>query len=305
MSFKNRTPEQQATAAVKLIDGRGTPRHGNRDDDRAHSHATVEKWRATYASAARWMGEQHGQRLHHLTPAHARTYLEARSTEVQQKQLGTESRALEAFLRHRDRDSSVQVERVRSELDTATRARAYTGAQVAMIVERQSERMGLSTRIAEAAGLRAQELHTLQRIEERAPSAHRSWSDARFAGRETWSAYTVDGKGGLVREVRIPPALAAELEARRLDEPRQLVDRQTPLESHYDLSGGNSFSGHFSRDSRATLGWSQGAHGLRHSYAQARMAELRDCRYSYEAALGIVSQEMGHFRADITEVYLR
>lgn len=52
------------------------------------------------------------------------------------------------------------------------------------------------------------------------------------------------------------------------------------------------------------LGWSRGAHGVRHSYAQERMAELqRGLRY--DDALEVVSQELGHFRPGITREYLR
>ena len=56
--------------------------------------------------------------------------------------------------------------------------------------------------------------------------------------------------------------------------------------------------------SERALGWSTGAHGLRHSYAQERMAELQ-ASLSRDAALTTVSQEMGHFRPEITETYLR
>jgi hypothetical protein len=35
------------------------------------------------------------------------------------------------------------------------------------------------------------------------------------------------------------------------------------------------------------------------------MDTLQGAGRSYEDALAVVSQEMGHFRADITEVYLR
>ena len=41
---------------------------------------------------------------------------------------------------------------------------------------------------------------------------------SKFAGREG-VRYTVQGKGGLVREVLIPVHLAQQLEALRLDEP--------------------------------------------------------------------------------------
>ena len=53
------------------------------------------------------------------------------------------------------------------------------------------------------------------------------------------------------------------------------------------------------------LGWSTGAHGLRHSYAQERMYELQHNGLRRDEALETVSQEMGHFRPEITETYLR
>ena len=44
---------------------------------------------------------------------------------------------------------------------------------------------------------------------------------------------------------------------------------------------------------------------MRHEYAQERMETLQSMGYEYREALEVVSQEMGHFRPDITEVYLR
>lgn len=64
-------------------------------------------------------------------------------------------------------------------------------------------------------------------------------------------------------------------------------------------------SNSFSAASKRTLGWSHGAHGVRHTYAQTRMEELQQLGRIYQEALEIVSQELGHFRRDITEVYLR
>jgi len=48
------------------------------------------------------------------------------------------------------------------------------------------------------------------------------------------------------------------------------------------------------------LGWSHGDHGLRHSYARERMVELQGQGRHYREA-----RELGHFRGDIDEVYLR
>lgn len=46
------------------------------------------------------------------------------------------------------------------------------------------------------------------------------------------------------------------------------------------------------------------SHGLRWNYAQERFADLLGRGVSYEKALGIVSEEMGHHRISITEHYV-
>ena len=90
--------------------------------------------------------------------------------------------------------------------------------------------------------------------------------------------------------------------------PHRLTDRrafdiaQAMLEGfdrHYTLFRATSAA------AKRVLGWSEGAHGLRHSYAQERLQELQRQGLRWEYALETVSQEMGHFRPQITEVYLR
>jgi integrase len=126
----------------------------------------------------------------------------------------------------------------------------------------------------------------------------------RFAGR-AGEIYTVKGKGGLIREVLIPTDLAEKLEQHCLTEPRLIADREVKYRQYYGIGGGHYWSNSFSAASKRELGWSHGAHGLRHSYAQTRMDELQQQGLLYQTALEIVSQEMGHFRSNITEVYLR
>jgi integrase len=89
-----------------------------------------------------------------------------------------------------------------------------------------------------------------------------------------------------------------------LKTPVKIKDRNIYYIKHYDINGGKNWSNSFSTASVRVLDRSNGAHGLRHSYAQDRMEELQQRGIFYQQALGIVSQEMGHFRADITEVYL-
>lgn len=113
------------------------------------------------------------------------------------------------------------------------------------------------------------------------------------------------GKGGLIRDVLIPNALATQLEQRRLAQPITVRDREINYLQRYDIGGGHKWSCSFSKASSRTLFFSNGGHGLRHSYAQERMNELKNLGLSRATALETVSQELGHFRAEITEIYLK
>ncbi|MBH0034573.1 hypothetical protein [Pseudoalteromonas sp. NZS71_1] len=112
-------------------------------------------------------------------------------------------------------------------------------------------------------------------------------------------------KGGLKREVLIPNDLSAKLKLRKFKQAVTIVDRKINHLQRYDIGGGKKWSDSLNKVSNRTLSLSNGAHGLRHSYAQERLLELILNQYPYQIALETVSQEMGHFRAEITKVYLR
>ncbi|WDT86987.1 hypothetical protein [Alteromonas sp. 009811495] len=116
--------------------------------------------------------------------------------------------------------------------------------------------------------------------------------------------YTVQGKGGLIRHVLIPNDLVVQLEQRRFNYPVTVKDRKINYLQRYDIGAGKRWSDSFSKASKRALFFSTGAHGLRHSYARERMRELLALGYRRVQALETVSQEMGHFRPEITEVYL-
>ena len=103
----------------------------------------------------------------------------------------------------------------------------------------------------------------------------------------------------------MPWYLAHALEDVRLDEPRTIVDRGIRYRQHYEIAGGVYFSMAFGKTSKTVLGWSTGAHGLRHGYAQDRMNELLELGFTREERMGVISQELGHFRPDIVTEYLR
>ncbi|MEY8198684.1 MAG: site-specific integrase [Colwellia sp.] len=245
------------------------------------------------------------QSLKEMTSERAINYLEQRSEMVGQSTLNMERQAIQCMMQHvtNKLEQNERLPVVQSERQQALESRAYTKTQVDLISQAQSERNAISTEIAHAAGLRAHELYTILPTAEQTPS-ERPASDAKFSGRDGVS-YTVDGKGGLIREVNIPRALSERLENTRLSEARTITDRGVNYTQHYNINGGNRWSASFSYNSNQQLGWSAGGHGVRHSYAQERMIELTKSGLTRSEALEVVSQEMGHFRPEITEVYLR
>ena len=292
-----RAPQAQAEHAVARKLALGTGRHDHRNDGRIHSLGTARGYGQALKGFADYLREHRLGDLPGATDQEARQYLAERSHQVGQKTLDLDRQAIQMHL-------GLRLEVVRSDRESALSTRSYTPAQVERIASAQSEANGLATRLAYHAGLRAHELLTLRPAGERSASGHRQWSADRFAGREG-VRYTVVGKGGLVREVLLTRELAAAVEARRLEEPRLVVDRGVQYVQCYTIGGGRSWSQSFSSASRRELGFSNGGHGLRHSYVQERMDELQRRGMAYEQARATVAQEVGHFAGETTEAYMR
>ena len=284
-------------AKVSFRSAASQAQHAVRELD-LQSQGTERNYEQALKGCSEFLKENRMGDLRGLDSDKALAYLEARSQEVGQKTLDMDRQAMQAVL-------GEKLAVVKSEIDSAQTSRAYTHEQAQLVAGAQSDKHSLATQIAENAGLRAHELLTIRPADERPADTHREYRDDRFAGREDVQIYTVEGKGGLCREVALDRALAEKLEERRLDESKTIYDRGIGYQQHYDLGGGKQWSDSFSKAAERELGWSQGAHGLRHEYAQERMNTLQENGYNYQEALEVVSQEMGHFRPEITEVYLR
>ena len=274
-----------------------------RNPARPASVRTVANYRDCLLQIARRIAKD-GLDLRDLTPESAVGYLRSRTADLGQKALDMHRQALQAMLVHVTRrlPKGERLTVVRSLNPARKRGRAYTAQQIGMVAAAQNARNGLSTRIAHAAGLRAHELFTLARPGEQRPDI-RPARPEKFAGRPGRD-YTVVGKGGLVRLVRLPDDLAERLEAYRRDEPVRVTDRGVHYTSHYDIAGGTAWGASFTGASKRALGWTRGGHGARHGYAQERMRELQRILVRADA-LEVVSQELGHFRASITHTYLK
>jgi len=292
-----RSTKAQAEHAVSRKIALGLERHSHQGDGRIHSVGTARGYQQALKGFAEYLQAQRLGDLGTATVAEGQQYLADRAEMVAQKTLDLDRQAIQMHL-------GIQLKVVMSEKETVLSTRSYTPAQVERIASAQTERNSLATHIAYTAGLRAHELLTIRPASERSASSHRQWSTERFAGR-SGERYTVEGKGGLVREVLLPKTLSDRLEARHLPEPRQVTDRGVLYSQSYDIGGGKTWSQSFSAASTRELGYSTGAHGLRHSFAQERMHELQCSGMRYDEARSTVAQEVGHFDKKTTEAYLR
>ena len=197
----------------------------------------------------------------------------------------------------------LKLRRVPSAVATTLHPRAYTNKQIDLLCTNTADRMRLSIKIAQLGGLRAHELDTISAPEEMKEDA-RPWLKERFIGRKG-VRYIVAGKGGLRRAVMLDFEIAASLEELRLPLPVVKKEREINYVKRFGLIGGQEFSRKFTDLSNAVLGWSTGAHGLRHRFAQDRIQYLQLEGFYFQNALEIVAQELGHFSTKNTLSYLR
>ena len=296
----------QAASVINSLKELSAEQRANHEKMTLPSLGTARDFETCLTHISNWMKETGQGSLRDLTPSKAVDYLQMRAAEVGQKTLDQERQAAQKMMQDvtHQLQPSERLPVIKSQFEQVLTARAYTKEQMEAVAAAQSEKYALATEIAYAAGLRAHELFTLLPLAERQPDA-RPASEFKFSGRPEGELYTVQGKGGLVRVVSIPSDLASRLENRRLDAPRSVCDRTIYYRQHYDIGGGKLWSNSFSKASQRVLEFTNGAHGLRHAYAQDRMEELRHSGRNRLESLRIVSQELGHFRPEITETYLR
>lgn len=289
--------EKQAASVMKEMQGKGNV---------IESVGTARNYEQSLKTCCDYLKEFKLGSLREMTPEKANTYLELRAQECSQKTIDMDRQALQAMMQHvtHELKETDKLDVIKSSVETVESSRSYTLAQVNAIIQHQTEHHALSTQLCYESGLRAHELHTLRPSGEVNPSPRDVHQDKFSHLPNDSKTYTVEGKGGLIREVQIPNHLAEKLEERRLDTPQQISDRGVNYESHYNIAGGHKFSDAFSKASSRALGFSNGAHGLRHSYAQNRYEQLAN-HFERIDVMTIISQELGHFRPDITEVYLR
>lgn len=277
----------------------GLPRHRNRHDGLVHSLGTLRAYKCALLKVSKWLRNRFGVELVDLDEELSHLYLEERAAEVGQSAVNLDRQAMQVLVGPMEVVKAVDPSNA-----LATRTRAYTADQVDLLSGFAPPRLLLPIRIGRESGPRGEELLTLRRREERPPS-RRSWDPERFVLFGDYRLYTVHGKGGLVREIALSPEAARELEALRRPTPVTIKDRGIEIESYYSIPGGQALSQAFGELSYRVFGWSNGFHGLRHSYAQRRIAQMMEGGYCFARAREIGSQELGHFDPRSMNHYLR
>ncbi len=246
--------------------------------------------------------------LNEITTQMAHDYLSSKRNKVSQKTLGRMRRVLNMC------NSVKRLPRITSTLENTKKYKTRQMPeehikQIFMCIK--NSKTALSIKIVKEAALRAKEILTIRRIEEQPPSKFSNnpsedWSALRFlGGKENWKRYTVQGKNGWIREVRLSPQTAAFLEQRLLAVPIKKKDRGIPYTLHYDIYGGSYLSRLFKEASYKALDYCLGIHALRHVFANNRFMDLTGEGANPDEAKRIIAQELGHKRRNSVDVYLR
>ena len=301
-------PEKQAEEAAKKVNAIGQSRDETRHDPKKITGlCTYNHFKNAIKKLISYLREQKtGEDIHTVGKERVEEWLNKRSEKVGQDQLNQDREAINKWLAYKNKE---QIETIKSNLKENTKfsdkSRYYTPQQIEKIKECQTYKNAISTQIAYEAGLRAHELFSISRPDEQ-PNDERQWHPDMHDSKEGEQVkYTVIGKGGLIREITLSKSTSQKLEELRKDSSTLVKDRNIHYLQKYNISGGNAWSASFGRASQRILGWSNGAHGLRHSYAQERVISLQANGYTFDTAKEIVSNELGHFRIEQTEEYLR
>ena len=193
------------TQASKLV-------HALQKAGAINSVGTFRNYQQAFKNIAQSFKDADLPSINNVTPKQANEYLESRAFEVSQSQLNQERQALQSVMQNYNHKLSKKetLPVCKSVKKTVLESRAYTPEQVQVIADQQQPKNAIATEIAYACGLRAHELYTLRPIDEQRADSRPAHS-AKFTGR-AGARYSVRGKGGLVREISVPTALAYGLE---------------------------------------------------------------------------------------------
>ncbi len=295
------TPRNQAGQIFRPLNRIGQSRHRDKKAARAdglrgshqisqatgiYSYRTLTEYRKHTATFLQWCREKHQIKdAAKVQPEHVREWLRLKMAEgVRFKTWQTYAAALNkatvGLQTIYDRDpgwTAVTYEErklARQTLDSEVKPRAYHDAGA--VVDRLSGNHRTAAQLQYLAGARVKEITRLT-------------ADNLADG--SWIKLT-NTKGGRVRKVMVPPDVYRKI-AREIREKGEFAvdykDYLTELKMAA-LETGQPYTG---------------SHGLRWNFAQETVRRLQMDGRSYDEALKLTAEMMGHNRSDITEHYLQ
>ena len=286
----------------------GEKRHEAKSSLLIYSKRTYDNYRLVITRASQFMQDHELRGLIDMNAKRWRVFLEHRAPRLTPQGLNQERSVLSRFVPSLRDVPSPNLVGQKKPTARSTKPRAYTNNEINLTVPELSPKDQLVAVLIANTGVRVSDVIAIGRPDEQPPSKHRmnDWKPERFEGIGPSREYTFVTKGGLVHPAWVPQHLVPAIEACRLPYPVETTDhRGNPVTRYYNLPGGTEYGRRFSKTSHAVLGFSHGAHGLRHYFANRRVAYHQDQGRTYKQARLIVSQEMGHFRDKITKTYLR
>jgi len=283
--------------AIALRKTKLGPRAGSDDKFTIHSIGSQRIFVNNIVSFARFLEVNRAGNLKCFPPDAAETYLYARSLRIGESQLESDRWALQILTGRR-------LPRFKSARPQQLKPRAYTAEQIAAVTRHQTPLYAFSTWLAAANGLRTMELITIGPLELQPPDL-RPVPVYLHAYLPEGVLYSVRGKGRLIRTILVAMPFVDFLESRRRPAPIRVLHEGRHLTSYYDIPGGKRWAASFSQACRRTFGDTAGAHGLRHTYTQERIDTLLGNDIPETHARKAVSVEIGHFRQDVIDLYLR
>ena len=291
---------------IRLISRHAHRGYAKTSGKKLRSDRTVSRYQGDLTRAVRWIASQKAvSYLKAISTEEAQAYINARIKDNLTRQtLQGYAMALQLL----PNVGSLNLPPVEKKQQKPSRA--YTVEQIRLIQSQLPAPYQLAIQILWESGCRVQDLASLRLAHETTlqKARHHALDPQRFTGREHWIKVQYRGKGGHDYQSAISPQTAHRLETYRLTSPRDFKGREgirRLAQQYYDLPAGQCLSRAFSQAAYRVLGWSHGAHGLRHTYAQTRLQECLDQNVPLITAKRWVSQTLGHYRPHVVNVYLR
>ena len=294
-------PRNQSGQIFRALDRIGQSRHaakqaaqaagiiGSHNTSQAlgvFSFSTMTKYRAITTQFLRWCRDVHGVKdAAKVTPDHVQEWLQVKiASGVRYKTfatyaaaLGKMSAGLNAIYKRGDNWTTVIDEtrvQARENLERTTKSRGFLNPDI--LCDSLQGVYRIAAQVQYHGGARVKEITHL--------------TDKHLLGNNT--IQLTNTKGGRLRVMELPPELYEQV--------AEIIRQDGEFRFQY-----RTYLRHLKAAALETGQPYNGSHGLRWNFAQRVVQDVQKDGLSYDEALKVVSERMGHSRKEITEHYLQ